>query len=51
MKILVLGVGNVLYRDEAVGVKTVLKMQEEYSFPEMYVFLTAERSVWDLWTV
>ena len=34
MKILVLGVGNVLYRDEAVGVKTVLKMQEEYSFPE-----------------
>lgn len=34
MNILVLGVGNVLYRDEAVGVKTVLKMQEEYSFPE-----------------
>lgn len=34
MKILVLGVGNVLYRDEAVGVKTVLKMQEEYSFSE-----------------
>lgn len=34
MNILVLGVGNVLYRDEAVGVKTVLKIQEEYSFPE-----------------
>ena len=34
MNILVLGVGNVLYRDEAVGVKTVLKMQEEYIFPE-----------------
>lgn len=34
MNILVLGVGNVLYRDEAVGVKTVLKMQEEYVFPE-----------------
>lgn len=34
MNILVLGVGNVLYRDEAVGVKTVLKMREEYSFPE-----------------
>lgn len=34
MEILVLGVGNVLYRDEAVGVKTVLKLQEEYNFPE-----------------
>ncbi len=34
MNILILGVGNVLYRDEAIGVKTVLKIQEEYVFPE-----------------
>ncbi len=34
MKILVLGVGNILYRDEAVGVKTVLALEEAYTFPE-----------------
>lgn len=34
MRILLLGVGNILYRDEAVGVKTVMKLQEEYNFPD-----------------
>ncbi len=34
MKILVLGVGNILYRDEAVGVKTVMALEAAYNFPE-----------------
>lgn len=34
MEILVLGVGNILYKDEAIGVKTVLALQEAYEFPE-----------------
>ncbi len=34
MKILVLGVGNVLFRDEAIGVKTVLELKEHYRFPD-----------------
>ncbi len=33
MNILVLGVGNILYTDEAVGVKTVMALQEAYDFP------------------
>ncbi len=39
MNILVLGVGNILYRDEAVGVKTVLELASEYNFPENVSFL------------
>lgn len=31
-KILVLGVGNILLRDEAIGVRVVEKLQETYSF-------------------
>lgn len=34
MEILVLGVGNILYRDEAIGVKTLLALKEAYEFPE-----------------
>lgn len=34
MDILILGVGNILYRDEAIGVKTLLALQESYEFPE-----------------
>lgn len=34
MDILILGVGNILYRDEAIGVKTLLALEEAYEFPE-----------------
>ena len=33
-RILVLGVGNVLLRDEGVGVKAVVKLQSEYDFSD-----------------
>lgn len=32
--ILILGVGNILYTDEGIGVKCVELLQEHYSFPE-----------------
>jgi hydrogenase maturation protease len=32
MRILLLGVGNILLRDEGVGVKTVLELDKEYDF-------------------
>lgn len=34
MQILILGVGNILYTDEAIGVKAVLALQEKYQFPD-----------------
>ncbi len=34
MKILVLGVGNVLLTDEGIGVRTVESLLEQYQFPE-----------------
>lgn len=39
MKILILGVGNILFTDECIGVKTVLSLQEEYNFPENVTLL------------
>lgn len=33
-KILVLGVGNILLRDEGIGVRVVERLQREYDFPE-----------------
>ncbi|WP_419779587.1 HyaD/HybD family hydrogenase maturation endopeptidase [Maridesulfovibrio sp.] len=33
-KILVLGVGNILFTDEGIGVKVVTELQKEYSFSE-----------------
>ena len=33
MEILILGVGNILYKDEAIGVKTVMALKETYEFP------------------
>jgi len=38
MEILILGVGNILYKDEAIGVKTVMALKEAYEFPS-YVSL------------
>ena len=33
-KVMVLGVGNILLRDEGVGVRVIERMKESYSFPE-----------------
>lgn len=38
-RILVLGVGNILFADEGVGVRTVQKMQDEYEFSENITLL------------
>ena len=38
-KILVLGVGNILYTDEGVGVRLVEKLQREYDFSENVTLL------------
>ena len=38
-KILVLGVGNILLRDEGIGVKIVQKLQTEYSFSPNVEFM------------
>ena len=32
--ITILGVGNILYRDDGVGIRVVEKLEEEYEFPE-----------------
>jgi len=34
MKILILGVGNILLKDEGIGVHVIRKLQENYEFPE-----------------
>ena len=34
MKVMVLGVGNILLRDEGVGVRVVERLKETYSFPD-----------------
>ena len=34
MKVMVLGVGNILLKDEGVGPKTIDRLRAEYSFPE-----------------
>ena len=39
MGVLVLGVGNVLMRDEALGVRTVEELQKRFCFPEEVEFL------------
>ena len=32
--IIILGVGNILYRDDGVGIRVVQKLEEEYDFPD-----------------
>jgi len=39
MQILVLGVGNILYRDEGVGVRAVEALEERYSFSDNVTLL------------
>ncbi len=34
-KVVILGVGNILLRDEGVGVRVIERLRQEYSFPEV----------------
>ena len=43
-QVLVLGVGNILFSDEAIGVRTVEHLQQCASCPEMWSSWTAARS-------
>ncbi len=39
MRVLVLGIGNILFRDEGVGVRVVERLLQEYEFPEDVMIL------------
>lgn len=54
MRILVLGVGNILLTDEAIGVRIVEALEQRYTLPDSLRFWMAVRREWNflaIWRV
>lgn len=47
MRILVLGVGNILLTDEAIGVRIVEALEQRYTLPDFVEILDAVRREWN----
>lgn len=49
MRILVLGVGNILLTDEAIGVRIVEALEQRYILPDYVEILDGGTAEWSVW--